>query len=444
MGSRTPPRFGTDGVRGVANTELTPEHVLRLGRAAARVLGAPRVLVGRDPRRSSQLLEAALVAGLASEGAEVISVGMLPTPALAWLAAEAGAAAGMVTASHNPFADNGIKFFAPGGRKLADDTEALIEAELAALGPPSRSGVDVGTVVTDPAAAGRYVDHLVRLFPDGLLTGLRLVVDCANGAMSAVAPAVLEALGAQLTVINNTPDGCNINDPSGATHPEALSEAVRSLGAGAGLAFDGDGDRVMAVDSTGAVLDGDRQLAVIAPALKAEGRLRSDAVAVTVMSNLGFRLAMSRQGIRIVETAVGDRYVLEALERDGLSLGGEQSGHLILRDLSTTGDGLLAGLVLLETVRLSGHPLAEAAARAMTSYPQVLVNVRTAQRHPDIAGLIAEEISGVEDELAGEGRVLVRSSGTEPVVRVMVEAPTPAEARRAAEHLAAVIQTRLG
>jgi phosphoglucosamine mutase len=444
MGSRTPPRFGTDGVRGVANTELTPEHVLRLGRAAARVLDAPRVLVGRDTRRSSPMLEAALAAGLASEGAEVVSVGMLPTPALAWLASEAGAAAGMVTASHNPFADNGIKFFAPGGRKLADDTEARIEVELAALEWPSRSGVDVGTVVTDPAAAGRYVDHLVRLFPDGLLGGLRLVVDCAHGAMSTVAPLVLEGLGAQLTVINNAPDGCNINDQCGATHPEALAEAVRSLGADAGLAFDGDGDRVMAVDATGTLLDGDRQLAVIAPALKAEGRLRSDAVAVTVMSNLGFRLAMSRQGIRIVETAVGDRYVLEALERDGLSLGGEQSGHLIFRDLSTTGDGLLAGLVLLETVRRAGHPLAEAAARAMTSYPQVLVNVRTAQRHPDVAGLIAEEISGVEDELAGEGRVLVRASGTEPVVRVMVEAPTAAEARRAAEHLATVIKNRLG
>lgn len=443
MGVGSPPRFGTDGVRGVANIDITPEYVLQLGRATARVLDSSTIVVGRDTRQSSPMLEAAWSAGVASEGVDVVSVGVLATPAVAWIAAETGSAAAVITASHNPYTDNGVKVFASGGRKLPDDIEAAIEAEMARLGPRGPGGAAVGLISADRGAKDRYIEHLVGLFPAGVLHGMRLVVDCANGALSGVAPSVLSALGADLVVINASPNGCNINDRCGATHTEVIVEAVRTHRADAGFAFDGDGDRVMVVDRTGRVLDGDRLMAVVAPSMKATGRLKHDTVVVTVMTNLGFRRAMGAVGITVVETAVGDRYVLEVLERDGLSLGGEQSGHVIFRDLATTGDGLLAGLVLLDTVHRSGRGLDALASEAMTSYPQVLVNVRTARRDPDVALLVADEIAAVEASFTGGGRVLVRPSGTESLVRVMVEATTQERAVAAAHHLAEVIEARL-
>ena len=445
MGAINQPRFGTDGVRGVAGTELTAEFVRLLGRACARVLGSSSLLVGRDPRPSSPEFAEAFAAGAAAEGADVVLVGMLPTPALAWLANERGLAAAMITASHNPHTDNGVKVFAAGGRKLSDAVEASIEAQLSLLGEtPDDAPVTSrqGVITTDNVGVHQYADHLVAAFPAGMLAGMRVVLDCANGAMSNVAPEVLRRLGADVTVLHATPTGTNINDGCGATHPEVVVDGVRTHHADAGLAFDGDGDRVMGATAAG-VIDGDRLMAVVAPSMQSRGALRGNRIAVTVMSNLGLRIALREAGVGIVETAVGDRYVLEALERDDLVLGGEQSGHIILRDRATTGDGLLAGLVLLETAQRAGRSLAELATAAMTSYPQVLVNVRTARRDPAVASLVADEIARTEATLAGNGRVLVRPSGTEPLVRVMVEAATADLARHEAERLAAVIAERL-
>ncbi len=433
------PSFGTDGVRGVANAALTPAYVLQLGRAAARVLGAPRILIGRDTRRSGPLLEAALAAGLACEGVEVVLGGMLPTPAIAHLAQADAIAAAVITASHNPFADNGVKLFSVGGRKLPDDIERRIEAELAALGEPARAGADVGTITAASGGGERYVEHLVGLFDPSAFTGLPIVLDCANGAMSEVAPAAFRALGAEPSVLHATPDGVNINARCGATSPGSLAAAVVDAGAPMGLAFDGDGDRLIAVDHAGTVVDGDRIIALLAADLRARGRLAHDTVVVTVMSNLGFHRAMEAAGIDVVTTAVGDRYVLESLDEGGFSLGGEQSGHLIVRELATTGDGLLAGLLLVDLVRRSGRPLAELAAEAMTVYPQLLVNVKVAHRRADIAELVADEIAAVEAELGADGRVLIRPSGTEPLVRVMVEALDADLARSSADRLVAAV-----
>ncbi len=453
MGAGNPPRFGTDGVRGAAYTELTTDFVTLLGRAVARVLRPPTVYVGQDTRASSPDFAAAVCRGLAEEGVTVRSVGIVPTPALAWLAAADGVGAVMITASHNPYGDNGVKVFAVGGTKLTDAVEAGIEGELGLLiaardghasgtEPLSQSSYR-GSVAEAPHEIDRYVTHLVDSFGAGSLDGVHVVVDCANGAMSDVAPLVLGRLGARLTVLASSPDGTNINDRCGATHPEVMLDTVRSVGAHAGLAFDGDGDRVIAAAPNTGLIDGDHLLAVMAPMLRESGSLRGDAVVVTVMSNLGFRRAMSAQGIRVVETPVGDRYVLEAIEREGLVLGGEQSGHIIVRDRSTTGDGLLAGVLLLERAQATGRTLDDVASGAMTTYPQVLVNVRTARRDPRVAELVADEITAVERELAGAGRVLVRPSGTEPVVRVMVEAIDPAMAQQCADRLAAVIADRL-
>lgn len=445
MGAGNQPRFGTDGVRGVAGTELTAEFVRLLGRASARVLGSSTILVGRDPRPSSPAFADAFAVGAASEGVDVVVVGMLPTPALAWLAHERGVAAAMITASHNPHTDNGVKVFAIGGHKLSGDVEQAIEAQLAALGAedaPVDSSASAGTISVEDDAVQQYADNLVASFPADLLAGTRVVVDCANGAMSNVAPDVLRRLGADVTVMHAAPTGTNINDGCGATHADVVLAAARDRGADVGLAFDGDGDRVMGATTSG-VIDGDRLMAIVAPSMQARGTLRGNAIAVTVMSNLGLRIAMRRAGVNIVETAVGDRYVLEALERDGLVLGGEQSGHIILRDRATTGDGLLAGLVLLETARLAGRSVEDLAVSAMTSYPQVLVNVRTARRDPAVASLVSDEIARTEATLGGNGRVLVRPSGTEPLVRVMVEAATAELARAEAERLATVIAERL-
>lgn len=435
-------KFGTDGVRGGALTELTTEYATALGRAAAQVLGGGRWMVGRDTRESGPLLEHAVVAGLVEGGAAPVSVGVVPTPALAWLAAEAGCPAAMITASHNPWHDNGVKIFGAGGVKLPDTTERAIESALH-LPANSSSGDAGGAVVSfwDRGVEG-YVRHLVDAH--GSLRGLRVVLDAANGAMSDVAPAVFAALGADLTVIHAAPDGRNINHECGATHTASLSAAVVAHHADLGLAFDGDGDRVIAVDHLGRVIDGDRLIALAALQLRELGALRHDTVVVTVMSNIGFHRAMESAGIHVVTTAVGDRYVLEALDRGGFSVGGEQSGHIIYRDIATTGDGLLAGLRLAEYVHGHHDSLAHLAAEVMTGYPQVLVNVKVAERHPHAADELATEIAAAEAELGGDGRILVRASGTEPLIRVMVEAATDDLAQRVAHHLADSVQRRFG
>ena len=437
-------RFGTDGVRGVANAELTPELALVLGRAAARVLAADRAVIGRDPRRSGPMIEGALAAGFASAGCTVDLVGVVPTPAVAHLSEAGGGIGAVISASHNHFADNGIKLFAPGGRKLPDDVEEAIEIELerelAGDVGARPSGTGVGVIRSDADGVRAYVDHLVGLFPDlGTLTGLDIALDCANGATSAVAPEVFDRLGARVVVRAAAPDGSNINDRCGATHPEALAEAVRAGAFELGLAFDGDGDRLIAVDHTGAIVDGDHIIAICALDLERRGLLRDHTVVVTVMTNLGFRLAMEKAGIQVVETAVGDRYVLEALETGGYSMGGEQSGHVVFPHLATTGDGILTGLVLADVVQRSGRTLAELAAEAMTRLPQVLVNVRVGAKPLALMEAVSREIAAAEERLGHEGRVLVRPSGTEPLVRVMVEAPTHDEADAVAGELAAAL-----
>lgn len=438
-------KFGTDGVRGVANRELTPELALELGRAAARVLGGDRWLIGRDTRASGPMLAAALAAGLASEGADVVDLGVLPTPGVAHASAAEGVGAAMISASHNPFPDNGIKFFAPGGRKLTDEVEERLEAELAVL----RSGDDrrerpeggaVGSITVDESGHERYVDHLASGVIEGRdLAGLKVVVDAANGAAAGIAAEVFGRLGAEVVVIHDTPDGRNINEACGSTYPESLKAAVVEHGAAAGLALDGDADRVLAVDETGALLDGDQIIGICAIDRHRRGRLANDAVVVTVMSNLGFRQGMAAAGIHVVDTKVGDRYVLEALEAGGHQLGGEQSGHVIFRDLASTGDGLLTGISLLDVVARTGRSLADLAAEAMTRLPQVMINVRTNRRDPDLIAAVAGPVAAAEARLGSSGRVLLRPSGTEPLVRVMVEAPTDAEARAVAEELAAAV-----
>ncbi|MCU1352637.1 MAG: phosphoglucosamine mutase [Acidimicrobiales bacterium] len=438
-------KFGTDGVRGVANTEVTPELALALGRAAARVIGHDRWFLGRDTRRSGPFLSAALAAGLASEGADVVDLGMLPTPGVAHASAVAGCPAAMVSASHNGFADNGIKLFAAGGQKLRDDVEAALEAELAAIqrgdGPERLVGAAVGSVRVDPAAVAAYQSHLSTHALEGRrLDGLRVVIDCANGAASAVAPAVLRDLGAQVEVIHASPDGVNINDGCGSTYPGDLQAAVLAHGADVGLAFDGDADRVLAVDAAGQLVDGDQLIAMCAIDLHAQGRLTHDTVVVTVMSNLGFRLGMAERGIEVVVTAVGDRYVIEALDDGGYVLGGEQSGHVIFRNLASTGDGLLTGLYLLDLLVRSGQPLADLARAAMTRLPQVLVNVQVGRGRPDVRTAIAADVAAAEAELGDHGRVLIRPSGTEPLVRVMVEAPSHEQAQDVAERLVKAVE----
>jgi phosphoglucosamine mutase len=436
-------RFGTDGVRGVANTELTPSFALDLGRAAARVLGATCAVVGGDTRRSTPMLEAALVAGLASEGLEVHRLGVAPTPAIAYHAARVGGIGAVVSASHNPYADNGIKLFAPSGTKLPDEVERLIEAELSVLGDPTgEPGVIVDSWAVHDRAA--YVDHVVASLDGRSLRGMKIVVDTANGAAFEVAGEVFAAAGAEVVLINASPDGTNINRECGATAPAGLARTVVEQGAFAGLALDGDGDRLIAVDETGRVIDGDHVVAMCAVDMHTRGVLRDDTVVVTVMTNLGFRLAMTAAGVDVVETAVGDRYVLEALQHGGYSLGGEQSGHVIFHDRASTGDGLVTGLILLDVVARSGHPLSVLAAASMTQLPQVLVNVRVSRQVPDIAELLATEIHEAGRALGATGRILVRTSGTEPLVRVMVEASTEELARSTADELAGLVESRYG
>jgi phosphoglucosamine mutase len=443
-------RFGTDGIRGIANVDLDAELVLAVGRAAARVLPARAFLLGRDTRQSGPLLQAALSAGLASEGADVVDLGVLPTPGLAWASAERSLPAAVVSASHNPFTDNGVKLLAAGGTKLPDAVEESIEEELDKIladtgGPLPPSGHGVGRLWSEPELAAGYVDHLVETLEPGALKGLRVVLDCANGAAFATAPEVLARLGASLEVIGATPDGTNINDGVGSTHPEALAAAVVQGGADIGLALDGDADRLVAVDHTGAVVDGDHLMALFAADMAGRGRLAGNTVVVTVMTNLGFRLAMAERSIAVRETPVGDRYVLEALDADGLSLGGEQSGHIVFRELATTGDGTLTGLLLCDLVRRSGRPLAELVAGSMRRLPQVLVNVAVPEPARTVADVpVLDALAAAEAALGDHGRVLLRASGTEPLVRVMVEAPDEEGARRVAEGLVDVVRAAAG
>ncbi|HEY2428133.1 MAG TPA: phosphoglucosamine mutase [Acidimicrobiales bacterium] len=447
----TPLTFGTDGIRGVANRDLTPELALALGRAAVAVLGPGPWVVGSDTRRSGPMLVAALAAGLASAGADVVDLGVAPTPAVAFHAARTGGPAAIVSASHNPYADNGIKLLGAGGRKLSEAREAAVSENMAAaLSAPAAASdagaggpahPPVGTISRAEGPLDAYADHVVAALEGRSLGGLRVVVDCANGAASEVAPAVLRSLGADVTVLAASPDGTNINAGCGSTHPAALQEAVVAAGADAGLALDGDADRVVAAGGDGTLVDGDRIIAVAAADLQRRGRLAGDRVVVTVMSNLGLRQALAGLGIGVVETPVGDRNVLAAMEEAGLVLGGEQSGHVIFRDLATTGDGLLTGVVLLDIVARSGRSLADLAGAAMTALPQVLVNVAVpspsaAVQAPAVAAVMAE----VEAELGGSGRVVLRPSGTEPLVRVMVEAPTETEARSAADRISAAVR----
>ncbi|MBV8385252.1 MAG: phosphoglucosamine mutase [Acidimicrobiia bacterium] len=435
-------KFGTDGVRGVANVELTPELVRALGRAAARVLGGPFV-IGRDTRLSGPMLEGALAAGLASEGADVALLGVAPTPAVAWRSAADAMSAAVISASHNPYADNGIKFFVAGGRKLSDETEERLETELNVIlaGPPASESVGK---VTEAGDDDRYAQALVATLEGRTLDGLHVVVDCANGAGYRVAPDVLRRLGARVDVLSDDPDGTNINAGCGSTHPELLQKTVVERGADAGLALDGDADRVLAVDHRGELVDGDQIIALCALDLRERNRLRDDTVVVTVMTNLGFRQAMEAHGVRVVETAVGDRYVLEALEEGGWSLGGEQSGHVIFRSMATTGDGTLTAVQVLDVMARTGRRLADLAS-VMKRLPQVLRNVRVADREGlEGADGFWSEVRAVESDLGQGGRVLVRPSGTEPVVRVMVEAPTADKAEAATDRLCGALAAALG
>jgi len=429
-------KFGTDGVRGVANIDLTASFALDLGRAAARVLGGTEAVVGGDTRLSTAMLEAAFVAGLASEGVVVHRLGVVATPVVAFEAARRNCLGAVISASHNPYRDNGIKLFARGGTKLTDDVEERIEEVVMDL--PAPTGDPAQLVDIEPSPA--YVDHVLGAIHGRRLDGLRIVVDAANGAASALAGPVLGLTGADVIAIHDTPDGRNINAGCGATDTASLAAAVVEHGADLGLALDGDADRLLAIDHTGGFVDGDHIIGVLAIDRHAACLLRDDTVVVTVMTNLGFRLGMEAAGIKVVETAVGDRYVLEALAAGGYSLGGEQSGHVIFRDLATTGDGLLTGIILCDAVHRAGRPLAELAAAAMTRLPQVLVNVPVRAPLPDAATRVAAAIAAVEADLDGHGRVLVRPSGTEALVRVMVEAPTQARADEAAARIAAAVR----
>ncbi len=442
--------FGTDGVRGLANRDITAELAVDLAVAAAHVLGdvgafdghRPRAVVGRDTRASGEFLEAAVVAGLASAGVDVTVVGVLPTPAVAWLTAALDADLGvMLSASHNPMPDNGIKFFTRGGHKLGDDIEDAIERRIGERWERP-TGTGVGRISHDPLAGSRYVDFLAGTV-DVSLTGLRVVVDCANGAAFDVGPQTLARAGAEVVAIHATPDGWNINQDCGSTHLESLIAAVRENGADAGIAHDGDADRCLAVAADGSVIDGDHILAILATALSDRGQLAENTVVTTVMANLGFKLAMESSGIVVSETAVGDRYVLEQMRAGGYVLGGEQSGHVVMTDFATTGDGVLTALHVLAQMARTGKSLAELAS-SVDKLPQILVNVGGVNKSGiEGSAVVQQVLRDAETELAGRGRVLLRPSGTEPVIRVMVEAPTTEDAERLAGAIAAVVSAEL-
>lgn len=446
--------FGTDGVRGLANRDLTADLALHLGAAAARELAAEtpgrqaRALVGRDPRASGEFLASAVIAGLASSGVDVIDLGVLPTPGLAFLTSHMDADLGvMISASHNPMPDNGIKFFQAGGYKLEDSVEDRIESRLDEEWERP-IGEDVGRIRVDSGAALEdYIDHLVKSIGTTLdyepLKGLRIVVDAANGAASITGPEALRKAGADVVVMNASPDGLNINKKAGSTHPEQLQAVVKAAGADFGVAFDGDADRCLAVDHDGNIVDGDRILGILAKAMKAEHRLPNDTLVVTVMSNLGLLNAMKDAGITTVQTGVGDRYVLEEMRAHGHGIGGEQSGHIIFSEFATTGDGVLTALSLANEVRRSGKTLAQLAA-TIPRLPQTLINVTGVDRN----GVKENEklqsaVEAAEELLGSTGRVLLRASGTEPLIRVMVEAATQKQADGVAASLAQVVKDNL-
>ena len=443
--------FGTDGIRGLANRDLTVELALDLAVAAAHVLvesssnkdHRPTAIVGQDSRASGEFLEAAVVAGLTSAGINVYRVGVLPTPAIAFLVAESKADLGvMISASHNPMPDNGIKLFSRGGGKLDDVIEARIEARMGEewLRPTGRG---VGRVINDESAKERYLQHLLASVTTPL-AGITVVVDCANGASSFVAPEALRRAGAKVIAIANTPDGWNINDGVGSTHLSHLRSAVLEHGADLGIAHDGDADRCLAIDATGAEVDGDHILSILAKSFKSRGMLKGNTVVGTVMSNLGFMHSMKDAGIDVVTTAVGDRYVLETMLEKDYAIGGEQSGHVIMRDYANTGDGILTALQLIQEVVRSGKTLAELAA-SMVRFPQVLINVKdVAKEKLDGSTVIAAAVKKAQDELGSNGRVLLRASGTEALVRVMVEAQSDNIATNIAQQLADVVKAELG
>jgi len=443
--------FGTDGIRGLANRELTAELALDVAVAAAHILvesssnrdHRPTAIVGQDSRASGEFLEAAVVAGLTSAGINVYRVGILPTPAIAHLVAESKADLGvMISASHNPMPDNGIKLFSRGGGKLADSIEAAIEAR---IGEPWErpTGLNVGRAINDQSAIERYLTHLLASVTTKL-DGLVVVVDCANGASSLVAPEALRRAGATVIPLSDQPDGWNINDNCGSTHLENLRKKVIELGADLGIAHDGDADRCLAIDSTGADIDGDQILAILAIALKSRGELTGNTVVGTVMSNLGFMKAMQSADIEVVSTSVGDRYVLEKMIESDFALGGEQSGHIIMRSLANTGDGILTALALLQEIKRSGKS-AHQLAKVMNRFPQVLINVpNVAKEKLSDSTVISAAVSAAESELGDSGRVLLRASGTEPLIRVMVEASSDSVASEIADRLAEVVAQELG
>ncbi len=442
--------FGTDGVRGLANKDITSESALKLAQAAAIVLGEqarargqkPIAVIGRDPRISGEFLAAAISAGLASSGVDVFDAGVIPTPATSFLTADLDADFGvMISASHNPAPDNGIKFFSRGGHKLDDAVEDAIEKALSAT-PLTPIGAEIGHVKEFADAKSRYLVHLQGTLPNNL-RGIKVVVDCANGAASDIAPKAFSDAGAEVIVIGNEPDGYNINLGCGSTHLSALQAAVVEHGADVGIAHDGDADRTLAVDATGAVVDGDQIMAILAVAAKARGDLSRNTLVATVMSNLGLKIAMKQAGIEMIETKVGDRYVLEVIREGGYTLGGEQSGHLIFARHATTGDGILTGLQLLAQMSSTGKSLQELAS-AMKVYPQVLINVPEVDKSkvdsdPELQKVVQE----AKTELGETGRVLLRASGTEPLVRVMVEAQDAGTAQSWADRIARVVEKQL-
>lgn len=443
--------FGTDGVRGLANGLLTAELAMKLAQAAAVVLGhdrnrngsqRPRAVVARDPRASGEFISAAVSAGLSSAGIDVYDAGVLPTPAAAYLIADLNADFGvMISASHNPAPDNGIKFFAHGGHKLPDEVEDAIEAQMKSEAPRP-TGSNVGRIQIFSDAEDRYILHLLGTLPHRL-DGLKVVLDCAHGAASGCSPQLFKDAGADIVVIGAEPDGLNINDGVGSTHLGALQEAVLTHGADLGIAHDGDADRCLAIDHEGNEVDGDQIMTILALALKESGKLKDNVLVATVMSNLGLKIALNAAGVSIRETAVGDRYVLEEMRDGGFSLGGEQSGHVIFADHATTGDGLLTGLQLAAQVAQTGRSLKDLAT-AMTKLPQIMINVKNVDKaRAGTDEAVRDAVAKASEELGDRGRVLLRPSGTEALVRVMVEAADMPTAERICKHLAAVVEERL-
>ncbi|AOL33169.1 phosphoglucosamine mutase [Geobacillus thermoleovorans] len=443
--------FGTDGVRGVANRELTPELAFQIGRCGGYVLTKsaerPKVLIGRDTRISGHMLEGALVAGLLSIGAEVMRLGVISTPGVAYLTKALGAQAGiMISASHNPVQDNGIKFFGPDGFKLSDEQEAEIEALIDSAEDmlPRPIGAGLGQVNDYFEGGQKYLQYLKQTIDEEDFSGMKIALDCAHGATSSLATYLFADLDADVVTMGASPNGLNINEGVGSTHPEALAAFVKEKGADVGLAFDGDGDRLIAVDERGNIVDGDQIMYICAKYLKETGRLKQQTVVSTVMSNLGFYKALEAQGIKSVQTAVGDRYVVEEMKKNGYNLGGEQSGHIIFLDYNTTGDGMLTALQLVNIMKIKGKPLSELAGE-MKKYPQLLVNVRVKDKEKAMENeQVKKVIAEVEAEMNGNGRVLVRPSGTEPLVRIMAEAQTEEACRAYVERIADVVRREMG